>query len=277
MSLRAWRTAYSSVVGTSHAASGTSCQDDGRCVVFRDASGTEVLVSAVADGAGSASRSERGASLIVGSFIDAMGIAIVGDDGGLAFMDRAFVIRWLDDARSALTELALAEDHPIREYACTFIGAVIGDRCACYLQIGDGAIVVVDEEGGDPAYVFWPQHGEFANSTFFVTHDGAGDILQFERREFGTGHAHIREIALFTDGLERLVLDFAARAVHPPALRPIFSWLSRTDPDDADGCNRAIESYLASAHVNRRTDDDKTLVMATRATPPAEVIQVPGQ
>ena len=77
------------------------------------------------------------------------------------------------------------------------------------------------------------------------------------------------EVAVFSDGIERLVLDMANKEVHSPAFKPIFEWLSGIEPDRTGEPSKALLAYLASDHVNRRTDDDKTLVMATRALPPA--------
>ena len=141
------------------------------------------------------------------------------------------------------------------------LGIVVGSRLAAYVQIGDGAIVVSTEEAGQYNWIFWPQHGEYANSTFFITQDGAEAALQFE-----TGPA-TDEVAAFSDGIERLVLDMSLKAVHSPAFQPIFEWLAGTEPDRSGTPSSGLAAYLGSEHVNRRTDDDKTLVMATRATP----------
>jgi hypothetical protein len=92
--------------------------------------------------------------------------------------------------------------------------------------------------------------------------EDAPAIIQIERRE---GAVH--ELAMFSDGLERLVLDMTARTVHAPALRPIFGWLAATEPTPGGAPSDVVAAYLNSANVNRRTDDDKTLVMATRASP----------
>jgi hypothetical protein len=133
------------------------------------------------------------------------------------------------------------------------------------VQIGDGAMVVVDGNAADPRCVFWPQHGEFANSTFFVTQDAAEDVLMLARTTSVDGPAPVQEIAMFSDGLERLVLNFTTKDVHSPSLAPILGWLAGQEPTDVAGPNDALIAFLGSAQVNRRTDDDKTLVLATRA------------
>lgn len=254
----AWRTAYASVVGTSHAKTKAPCQDAGACAVVRAGNGGEVLVAAVADGAGTASRSEAGAALAVEMFLTDFGEAVRGERG-VAAIDRAFALRWLASVQAAVADLAGRDGTQPRDYACTVLGAVVGPAGAAYLQIGDGAIVVSGEEPGEYHWVFWPQHGEFANTTNFVTQEGADRVLLFEC----DGPA-VDEIALFSDGIERLVLDWSARTVHSPSFRPIFEWLAGTEPGVASGPSGALAAYLGSDHVNRRTDDDKTLVMATR-------------
>jgi hypothetical protein len=249
-----WRIAQASVAGTAHAASATPCQDAGYAAVLP--CGT--LLAAVADGAGSASHAGQGAQAAVAAFAAACTEAAAADPA-LGFFDRAFALDWLQRLRAALAALAAARGRVAADYACTFLGALIGAESACFVQIGDGAIVVA-EAGDAPRCVFWPQHGEFANSTFFVTHGDAAELLQVRHEP-----RHLDRAALFSDGLERLVLDFSARCVYPPSLSPIFAWLAGLE-DGADACG-PLALYLDSPRVNLRTDDDKTLILATRARP----------
>ena len=170
--------------------------------------------------------------------------------------------------QNEIAKLATAEGHPTKDYACTFLGAVVSEDSAVYAQIGDGAIVVMEGTVRQPRCVFWPQHGEFANSTFFITQEEAEDVLLLTRSGSGDGQTRVQEIAMFSDGLERLILNFGDRSVHAPSLTPILKWLAEQVADDATGPNDALVAYLGSQHVNRRTDDDKTLVLATRLTSP---------
>lgn len=255
MQHRLWRTAYASSLGTSHLKTGSPCQDAGGCVIVPGGDGGEVLIAVVSDGAGTAKRSEAGASLAVARFLQ----DFAGADP--ASIDRAFVVEWIGSVQEEIAALAADEGNQVRDYACTMLGAVVAGSGAAYLQIGDGAIVVGGGEVGEYDWIFWPQHGEYANVTNFLTQEQATETLQFE-----TG-APVREIALFSDGIERLVLDFSARAVHSPSFRPIFKWLAGTEPSDKQQPAEALIAYLGSDHVNKRTDDDKTLVMATRADP----------
>ena len=258
MAVQAWRTAHASVAGTSHAKTGAPCQDVGGCSVIRAADGSEVLVAAVSDGAGTALRSQAGAALAVASFLRDFGAAASAPDG-LAAVDRAFALAWLADVQKEVGRLAADEGRATRDFACTLLGTVIDATRAIYVQVGDGAIVVSTDEPGEYGWVFWPQHGEYANTTHFLTESEAGKMMLFD-----IGPA-MNEVALFTDGIERLVLNHAARTVHAPAFRPIFTWLAGTEPDGCGVPSGPLTAFLDSDRVNARTDDDKTLVMATRA------------
>ncbi|SDB22043.1 PP2C family serine/threonine-protein phosphatase [Belnapia rosea] len=264
---RSWRTAYASSIGTSHQKSGTPCQDAGGCRVVKAADGREVLVIGVSDGAGTAKRSDIGSALVVESFLERFAEA-AATSPDLKAIDRKLVDEWFDDVRDSIGARAAQDGAEPNDYACTLLGAVVGPEAAAYVQIGDGAIVVSSEEASGYSWIFWPQHGEYANSTYFITQDGAERVLQFEIQPA------MDEIAIFSDGIERLVLDMTARTVHGPAFRPIFEWLASTEPDLSGAPSPGLAAYLGSDHVNRRTDDDKTLVMATRALPP-EKIPVP--
>lgn len=260
---RRWRTAFASVIGTSHTKTDTPCQDASGCSVLETPDGAEILLVAASDGAGTASRSEAGASLAVRLFLDAFGKAALSEPS-LRTIDRAFVDGWLSDFQDSVRRLSDDEGHSVREYSCTFLGAVIAGTAAAYVHIGDGAIIVGDEEPGEYNWVVWPQHGEYANQTHFLTQEDAAEALVFE-----TGKP-VDEVAVFTDGIERLVLDLSTNTVHSPAFRSIFAWLARTEPDRSGCASDALIAYLGSDHINRRTDDDKTLVMASRVTPAAE-------
>ena len=218
---------------------------------------------AVSDGAGTAKRSDVGSFLAVEHFLERFSAAAAAGSN-LETIDETFVRRWFLDARIHIANRALADEADIAEYSCTLLGVVVGKKEAVSVQIGDGAIVVSTEEPGQYTWVFWPQHGEYANSTYFLTQPGAEAALQLER-----GPA-MDEVAVFSDGIERLVLDMATKQVHSPAFQPIFEWLSGTEPARSGEPSGALVAYLGSDHVNRRTDDDKTLVMATRAPPPGK-------
>ena len=92
-----------------------------------------------------------------------------------------------------------------RELACTLLLAVIGTESAMFAQLGDGAIVIRNGQCYEP--VFWPEANEYANATHFLTDDQYS-----ERLEFLTVTNAINEVAVLSDGLQRLALDFGSRS-----------------------------------------------------------------
>jgi Protein phosphatase 2C len=186
---------------------------------------------------------------------------------GLDAITKEFVEDWLSRVRAEIRDRAEVADLRPREFACTLLGAVVGQDRAAFFQIGDGAIVVSNRaEPDDYGWVFWPQHGEFANQTNFVTQDNALEILQFELEE-----RCIDEIAMFTDGIERLVLDLQHKTAPAPFFRTLFGWLAKTEPVAVDGEvpeSEVVARYLNSKQINDKTDDDKTLILASRRPVP---------
>jgi len=254
----AWRYAYASVTGTSHAKNGSVCQDAGSCRVVEAAGGGSVLLAMASDGAGSARRSDEGAALAIELFFAEFGAAC--REHGIAAIDRGFVLTWLRKLRRRIAARAARAGIRSGEFACTALAAVVADERALFFQIGDGAIVIsARRDLGDYRWVFWPQHGEFANTTNFVTQRHASRAVEVAVHE-----GPIDEIAIFTDGIERLVLDLGAKTAHSPFFRPLFRWLASTTPAAASAASPPIVQYLGSKPVCDRTDDDKTLILATR-------------
>lgn len=256
-----WRVAYNSVIGTSHEKTGLPCQDVGGCRIVCDPAGRQILLAVACDGAGSAFRSLDGATLTVARFLQEFGDA--AKRSGVDEINKEFVQDWLSRLRAEIKYRADEDDLSSREFACTVLAAIITQDRAAFFQIGDGAIVVSNRsEPDDYGWVFWPQHGEFANQTNFITQDDALDILEFEIDD-----RYIDEVAMFTDGIERLVLDLQERTAHAPFFKTLFGWLVKTEAVTVDvdlSTSDVMGKYLGSKQINDRTDDDKTLILASR-------------
>lgn len=251
-----WDIGFASVVGSLHIKHTRPCQDASICCTIKTASGTEVLLAAVSDGAGSASKSDLGSKIATEHFLSEFSHII--QEHGLEKVDHSFVLEWLKKVQIKIKERALQEGAKVREFSCTLLGAIVGADQAIFFQIGDGAIVISEPNSEEYSPVFWPQHGEFANQTNFVTQENASSFLEYTciKQQFN-------QVALFTDGMERLILNFTSKTVHTPALSPIFDWLRKTKPDP-EKASEALASYLNSEMINARTNDDKSLIMAIR-------------
>lgn len=254
-----WRIAAASVAGTSHLKLGTECQDNHACRVLADADGRTVVVLVASDGAGSASRAGEGSALAC-TALEGLVADYFERGGCIADIELDAARSWLKRVQTQIADRAAAQGLVPRDYACTLLAAILGEDAASFLQIGDGAIVVAADQAGEWTWVYWPQHGEYANTTNFVTDKNAEDFLAF-----GSSKGAIYEIAVFTDGIERLVLQFASKTVHAPFFDKMFVPVRALASDGLSvELSKGLEEYLSSQAVCERTDDDKTLILATR-------------
>jgi hypothetical protein len=248
-----WRVVFDSVQGESHKSLELPCQDCCR-VLDLGVTGRSLLVLVCSDGAGSAEFAEEGARIACDRFVQL--VEREYPDGDVALdvgRERAF--EWCEAIRQSLRSRADELSVPVRQLACTFLAALVSNGNAIFIQVGDGAIVIRRDDEYAP--VFWPQSGEFAGTTNFITDEDMGECLEFQWSE-----NRVDELAMFSDGLERLVLTFADRAVHRPFLEPLFLTLRQST--NGEELFVPLRTFLSSPKVNERTDDDKTLILATR-------------
>ena len=267
-----WRYVYASVAGVAHRASGAECQDACAVQWLATSDGTPALALAAADGAGSAAEARVGAELACQTLLAEYAAWLAQTP--VADWTRAVAETLIERVQAALSQRAAATGLPVREFACTLLGAVLADDRALFLQIGDGAIVI--GIGDDYQPVFWPPAGEYANETYFATDAGAA-----ARLEFAASVEPVAEIALLTDGLQPLALHYQTRQAHAPFFRPLFQRLRTAS---APGCpadlQTALERFLDAPALNQRTHDDKTLILATRlpaATTETVVVPPPAE
>lgn len=257
MSASPWRVAMASSIGQSHVAAAQPCQDAHFHLEATDADGRPVMVLAAADGAGSAALAELGAGLACETFARLVE-AYVGKGGRVAAIERPLVERWITGLVYRIELEAKRSGATVQDYACTLLAAVVADESAAFVQIGDGAMVISNGTGW--RHIFWPQHGEFANSTNFVTSERAVPEMEFVRLDEA-----VQEIAIFTDGIENLVLQKAGKTAHAPFFDSMFPPVRKSLASGVDAeLSRALDKYLSSPTINNRTDDDKTLILASR-------------
>lgn len=249
-----WRHIAQSLQGPSHQQDNTPCQD-AHAIRFIGECAHPALVACVADGAGSARQSDVGSTIACTAILEHATRFLESNDVGALHAED--VLRWCDDIRDRIKLKAKEYLCGVRDFATTLCAGIVSAECAAFFQIGDGAIVL----GNDNlcGVVFWPQRGEYANSTNFLTADDYHQQIQF----LSTAGRFSR-IALMTDGLERLALRFDAQTPHLPFFDPLFRALQSAS--DVNRLNESLRDFLSSAPIHHRTDDDKTLVLATQCT-----------
>lgn len=262
MNSSAWKIAHASVIGTSHLARGTECQDRFDFRILDDSEG-EVLVVVLADGAGSSELSQVGAELACRLFVQQIAVHFESE-GKLTDLNKDFGVFWLEYFRQKITEQATEENKPIKEYACTFLAAVVGEDGAVFYQVGDGAIVC-SLTGEAETYFFpiTPTKKIYANATNFITGESAEKYLVYDYIPEA-----IEDLAMFTDGVESFAVNFQTEMPHEPFLRPMLAPLRKADQTNAN-INDNLAEFLDSPRINDKTDDDKTLFLASRHVPPS--------
>jgi hypothetical protein len=247
-----WTWAAASSRGTSHTRSGERRQDAFACST--PTGKHSPLIAVLCDGAGSARMGGEGASLvarIISSRVRErcrLGLGTLPDD---------VVWSWVSDARDHVAKAAAKRDLSARDFAATLICVISDGSETLVAHVGDGSVVIQDSKDKAWHVVSWPSHGEYASTTFFVTDEPEPKLML--HRRFGA----ISALVAFTDGLERLALNFGAGHAHVPFFQGILGPVagSETAGRDHKLC-AALARYLESDAVNARTDDDKTLLVA---------------
>jgi hypothetical protein len=252
-----WKWIGQSVIGSSHVQSGKTCEDAMHSRIIQWSDKEEALVCFISDGAGSAAfaakASETSVQLAVQKAVEMV-------DNGIALDDQS-LLQLAEEVYDALLEMATAAQVPKNEFSCTLLGCILLPGRTGFLQIGDGAIIRNDGTGYFTP-VFWPDNGEYQNTTTFLIDDPNLPHLKTKIIEEA-----ISEVGLFTDGLQMLTLNNETKTVHQPFFSNLFQWLRKaTETEHIAVLNQKLTDYLSGDIINKRTDDDKTLVLATRLT-----------
>ena len=243
----AWRWASASVIGTSHIQNGDRRQD----AYAVSELGNGYIFAVVSDGAGSAKFGAFGAWLTC-RFLTVRFREWVRENPKLPTNEN--LSDWIDELRDRIFTIATRRGTVPRQFAATLAAIVLSPDEAVTLHIGDSAIV--GRKGSEWDVLCWPENGEYASSTYFVTDD-------LELRLNINRHPREHDaFALFSDGVGDLALSHLERVAYArffdPMMRPV---------ETASGEGHLVDlsvklaAYLAGPSVCDRTDDDKTLIL----------------
>ena len=215
-----WLHSGAAVVGQSHSATATPCQDKFKVQTSNDGNW---LAIAVCDGAGSAEFAEQGATITSAHFCQEL-IKLSNElstrPPGEWIND--FVIDCVIRVREQLRKSAQSDD--IRKYHCTLVAALIGHSGGFSIHIGDGAIlggsfskpsVTGEIELNTNFVISMPENGEYSNETFFITEGNWVKHLRI------TPLPALDWLIACTDGGASLVLDHE-NFVKPNFLAPFI-------------------------------------------------------
>mgnify|MGYP002779366085 CR=1 FL=1 len=248
-----WNAVGCSVLGTSHKETNIDCQDYVAHHIDKD---KKIIIGAVADGAGSAKYSQYGSKVSVETTISYLkewycknGIQAPTEDEA-----RELFTVILEEVRAGLTDKAKEIDCHLGELASTLIVFVSTPNWTMAMQIGDGFIVTKLRDSESYHLVFLPSKGEYVNETTFVT---SSDALAEMCVAVIDGTQEF--ICASTDGLERMAIDFSSLKAHPKFFEPFYLGIKEYGVNEES--EKILEDWLNSDEVNKRTNDDKTLLL----------------
>jgi serine/threonine protein phosphatase PrpC len=255
----AWRAVARSATGTSHQKQQLPCQDYGGCKILN-----EVIVGAVADGAGSAKYADVGAKLAVKTVLE----YLTGIEQWLQkrkkFWEltqkplsepeaRKLFAKTANKVMAALQAQAVSGGYSVDDLASTLLVVVATPNWVTAMQIGDGFITLRCQQE-ELQLLFPPDKGEYVNETTFVTSTNALNAMRVCVRE---GKPEF--ICAATDGLERVAIRMSDWTPFAPFFQPLEEYMHETShPEQSD---EYLMSFLSSDRLNARTDDDKTLLL----------------
>ena len=277
---KSWLVAGATATGVSHIRNNMPNQDAYSYNCVTGIYPTAIL--AVADGAGSAPRSDEGSRLAVAAAISIINRAVTKRRWQVSatklrnrrissklprFLKPHFVAtpvgtikllrRAIDHARTAISSHADAQGLKSDDFATTLLLAVATPRWIVAAQVGDGAMVALNSKTGETHILCQSHSGEYANETVFITSNAF--------RRGGTAYtgyvptSQYDAVGITTDGLENLALKMPEREPYDRFWTPMLSWLYDMGPKaTADSLNDFVESD----RVRARSSDDLTILIA---------------
>ncbi|WP_052351768.1 PP2C family serine/threonine-protein phosphatase [Deinococcus pimensis] len=248
-------------MGTGHHTTGQPCQDAHAVRLIHTGHDEPLLLLVSSDGAGSARHSQLGSTLACEETLRWLEMRL---SSGESFLEEQDGVTLVYNLRTLLQNLGEEQGVTLRDLACTLNVAALLPERQWFLQVGDG-LTVTQRPGEAPKAVFWPDNGEYANQTYFIT-----DVPD-EHVHTLTDAGPIERVALLTDGLQPMALSLRDRAPFTPFFEPMFRAVEALEDNDGEAHARlhaGLAAFLDSPSVNARTSDDKTLILASCRPPP---------
>jgi len=255
-----WSVVGASVAGTAHVAKGIGSDD----AFFYTFVAPDIIVAAVADGAGS-----RSGTSAFGSFAACEAIRDAAADPALVERVRgadadelsAIAVALFRAALAAIEAAAAGRELTPSALATTLTVGVVTPELSVFGQVGDGIVVI--ECDGVTRQIIPEIKGEYANETQFLTAGALRKELRIEVRQ-GVG-----AFALSTDGLRYKILRLSAKAPFEPFFDSLWGQLS-SKVVSGSGLAAMLDGI-----VDDQTGDDKTLIIGSLAS--EQMNQFPGE
>jgi Protein phosphatase 2C len=241
MTSAGWTWAVACRRGVSHEKANVRLQDAFKC--FIASARSRPLVVVVSDGAGSAPFGGEGASLVCRKLTVytrqyfSLTDELPTDD---------MLAGWLSDIRNLIEVVAARRNVAARDFAATLILVISSGLESVVLHVGDGCAVLRDEDSNTWVAPSWPFHGEYASTTAFVTDEPTPNTSIVRHL------TPISAVSVFSDGLERLALDLAAKQPFAPFFDSIISPVAGSALIGKDiDLSSKLDSFLGGDGINR--------------------------
>jgi hypothetical protein len=246
-----WRFAGTSVCGSSHEKLALPCQD----AYHYEQPSAEIIMMAVADGAGSALRSDEGASIAVKVAIEHLRESYHKCLNPKYEEDiKSLILGSMNKARESVEKYAKENNVKVSEFACTLLLTCATDKFIAFAQIGDGGVVIQNDKSEIIGLTI-PESSTYANETSFLVSPNALDHTQFKLWKGKAKH-----IAMFSDGLQYLCLQMPDGIPYDKFFKPLFKFLDSSKGQSI--LEKKLTEFFKSPKVRSHTDDDITLIIS---------------
>jgi serine/threonine protein phosphatase PrpC len=254
-----WKAILGNATGTSHLSAKKPYQDWGDLdFVYQE----DAIIGVVADGAGSAARSEEGAQCAVESMIFYLQEhqewkTLVDEQSTRHFFEQA-----VQHTFQRIKSLADSKEYFIEDLNCTLLAFIATPRIIISMQVGDGLVIVRHGTSEKYQLIFQPDEGENYGETTFLTSKNLYNSLQ-------TNYQEIEQpifIFLSTDGIQRIAAKYEVFESGKIEWIPFTPFLRNLEEHiesavDLYEAEKKLVDFLESEKVNNKTDDDKTILM----------------
>lgn len=240
-----------SVAGTSHIKTNLPCHDSHRLCDIQEGLG---IIACISDGMGSAKKAEVGSALASETLIDTLTdtLDFTSDD--------ETIIKTIMEAYQSVHERLALEAATTKEdisalNATLMMFMHLEDGRQFTAQVGD--CVAIGKATDDEKYeiIIEPQKGEYANQTYSIC--SRKSIESVEIKKLKTPYT---AIAMMSDGIESFTVNAKTKEVSKGFFDPFFNVFGKPAFDESKVRDSLIR-FLRSDRINKRTDDDKTLLL----------------
>lgn len=253
-------TACVSAIGQGHTSSGVPCQDSGLIAMAENG----IVIGAIADGAGTAKHSDVGAKKVCEftiEFLRAEFCPLIQSEQ--IDIDpcthESLALECFNQVVEKLYKYSEQEDLDFRELASTLVAFIATPRFLTSIEVGDSFLIFKEASNNDYQLVSRPTRGEYVNQTIFVTHSPLPEQIKRNVHIFPE-EAPLEFICAMTDGMEAVSIDRVTWKPGGQFFTPIHRATRLASGEDE--LNSYLEQILTMEELNRRSDDDKTILVA---------------